>query len=183
MVVAVPPHFLTDMHPSLLSGAQNWLSSSSKMPSPKQHPRLPSFLWSSGWQCDMVQANGKEAKVYWEPLEQVCFSWCEGAGADGSDPPFLPCAGGDRCSGHLATTRNKHEDKSSGMEDTAKRWKEFESLMTSLSSQIYTRNCLHLVFLISEKKQHLYVSVTEIMSCNTHSQIIIKWYNNYIIGE
>lgn len=122
----------------------------------------------------MVRANGMEAKVYWEFLEQVCFSWCEGAGADGSMPPFLSYIGGDRCSGHLVTTRNKHEDKRPCMEDIAERWKEFESPMTSLSSQIYTRNCLHLVFLISENKKHLFVLVTEIMSWNTRREIITK---------
>lgn len=74
----------------------------------------------------------------------------------------------------LVTTRNKHEDKSRGMKDIARSWKEFESLMTSLSNQIYTKNCLHLVFFISENKKHLFASVTKIMSCNTHSQIITK---------
>lgn len=61
----------------------------------------------------------------------------------------------ETCSGHPVTTRNKHEDKHSGMMGIAKRWKKFKSLMTSLSSYIYTRNSPHLVFLISEKKKHL----------------------------
>lgn len=114
-----------------------------------------------------------KAKAHWEPLEQVYFYGCEGAGADGSVPPFLSYVG-DRCSGYLITTRNKHEDKNPRMGDIAKRWKEFEYLMTSLSNQMHTRNCLHLVFLISENKKHLFASVTEIMSYSTHNQIITK---------
>ena len=62
-----------------------------------------------------------KTQVHWEPLEQVCFSRCEWAGADGLVPPFMSCTGGDRCSGHLVTTRNKHEDKRPGTEDITKR--------------------------------------------------------------
>lgn len=37
-------------------------------------------------------------------------------------------------SGHLVTTKNKQEDRSPGLLGTAKGWKEFDSLMTSLST-------------------------------------------------
>lgn len=52
MVATVPPHFLTDMLSSLLSGAQNWLLSRSKMPRPKLPLKFRMAMWygSGRWE-------------------------------------------------------------------------------------------------------------------------------------
>lgn len=148
MVMASLAHCLTDMHSSLLAYLQNSVFKS-KMSAPSEILICPARSSS----CDVVLANEMKIKVYWEPLGHLCFSWCEGASADAQSLPS--CLVQEETDAVASGNYQKQTDKHSVMAGIAKRWKESESLMTSLRTYIYTRNSLHQVFLISENKKHL----------------------------